>query len=276
MDSKSDFQKELELDVVPEEDAADELIRELQLKGKLPTTMKEILKKPKLAYGEDRAVERVDTLREEEVCPFGLGNNDCGLDNGSCAVCGYEEEPEGFEDPDLTKAREWDEQEKEKKERLQAMKERRQQKKKHESPSKMNRPGRPSFASKTSSRDQLAFLYELSGSVPEMIEHYIQQEIDAGRADQDLMDAYMILETQGLESFRNHVFKADPATADMVDSLYLDDPDEEPDWDARTRHRNDADALRQQQMKRLPRRGPTRDNPRGPAEPGNWDYLLGR
>jgi hypothetical protein len=44
--------------------------------------------------------EQVDTLREESVCPV------CGsdMDEETCAVCGYTRPPEGFGNPDLTKA----------------------------------------------------------------------------------------------------------------------------------------------------------------------------
>ncbi len=46
--------------------------------------------------------EQVDTLREERVCPI------CGsdMDAESCDVCGYTEPPDGFDNPDLTKAQE--------------------------------------------------------------------------------------------------------------------------------------------------------------------------
>lgn len=44
--------------------------------------------------------EPVDTLREETVCPV------CGsdMDDETCAVCGYTKPPDGFDNPDLTKA----------------------------------------------------------------------------------------------------------------------------------------------------------------------------
>lgn len=44
--------------------------------------------------------EAVDTLREEQVCPV------CGsdMDDETCQVCGYTEPPDGFQNPDLTKA----------------------------------------------------------------------------------------------------------------------------------------------------------------------------
>lgn len=44
--------------------------------------------------------EGVDTLREETVCPV------CGsdIDSETCSVCGYTKPPDGFDNPDLTKA----------------------------------------------------------------------------------------------------------------------------------------------------------------------------
>ena len=52
------------------------------------------------------APDQVDTLRQEQVCPI------CGSDmeDGVCEVCNYEEPPEGFDNPDLAKAKEVDEQ----------------------------------------------------------------------------------------------------------------------------------------------------------------------
>lgn len=52
------------------------------------------------------APEKVDTLRQEQVCPI------CGSDmeDGICEVCNYEEPPEGFDNPDLSKAKEVDQQ----------------------------------------------------------------------------------------------------------------------------------------------------------------------
>lgn len=50
------------------------------------------------------APESVDTLREEETCPI------CGssMDEDTCDVCAYQKEPEGFDNPDLTKAKDVD------------------------------------------------------------------------------------------------------------------------------------------------------------------------
>lgn len=50
--------------------------------------------------------ESVDTLRQDQLCPI------CGsdMDSGVCEVCNYEEPPEGFDNPDLEKAQEVDEQ----------------------------------------------------------------------------------------------------------------------------------------------------------------------
>ena len=52
-----------------------------------------------------RAPEEVDTLREDKVCDI------CGeiMDGPQCDVCGYEAEPDGFGDPDLTAAKRHDE-----------------------------------------------------------------------------------------------------------------------------------------------------------------------
>jgi len=51
-----------------------------------------------------RAPEEVDTLREDKVCDI------CGeiMDGPQCDVCGYEAEPEGFGDPDLSAAKRHD------------------------------------------------------------------------------------------------------------------------------------------------------------------------
>lgn len=53
-----------------------------------------------------KAPEDVDTLREEKVCAV------CGSDmeNGKCDVCGYEEPPEQMKNPDLSKAKDADDQ----------------------------------------------------------------------------------------------------------------------------------------------------------------------
>ena len=52
------------------------------------------------------APDKVDTLRQEQVCPI------CGSDmeDGVCEVCNYEEPPEGFDNPDLEKAKQVDQQ----------------------------------------------------------------------------------------------------------------------------------------------------------------------
>lgn len=49
---------------------------------------------------ELKVPEGVNTLREESICPV------CGsdMDSETCSVCGYEKEPDGFDDPDLTQA----------------------------------------------------------------------------------------------------------------------------------------------------------------------------
>lgn len=55
---------------------------------------------------EPHAPQPVDTLRQEKVC------NVCGeeMQDGKCDVCGNEEPPEGFNNPDLDKARQIQEQ----------------------------------------------------------------------------------------------------------------------------------------------------------------------
>lgn len=53
-----------------------------------------------------KAPEDVDTLREEKVC--GVCGSD--MENGKCEVCGYEEPPEQMQNPDLSKAKEVDDQ----------------------------------------------------------------------------------------------------------------------------------------------------------------------
>ncbi len=52
-------------------------------------------------FMQDKVPDPVDTLRIEKSCP------QCGSDmeNGLCAVCNYEEPPEGMQNPDLDKAR---------------------------------------------------------------------------------------------------------------------------------------------------------------------------
>lgn len=50
------------------------------------------------------APEKIDTLREEKICPV------CGstMDEETCDICGYTEPPHGFDNPDLEKAKETD------------------------------------------------------------------------------------------------------------------------------------------------------------------------
>lgn len=52
------------------------------------------------------APDKVDTLRQDQICPI------CGSDmeDGVCEVCNYEEPPEGFDNPDLQKAKDVDKQ----------------------------------------------------------------------------------------------------------------------------------------------------------------------
>lgn len=50
------------------------------------------------------APSKIDTLRQEAECPFKI--NQCGMDeSGQCDVCGYNKPPEGFDDPDIDKAK---------------------------------------------------------------------------------------------------------------------------------------------------------------------------
>lgn len=59
----------------------------------------------KLAYGETKAPQDVDTLRED-ACPV-CGDRDT-FDGATCQVCGYVAPPKMFQDPDLEKARQMD------------------------------------------------------------------------------------------------------------------------------------------------------------------------
>jgi hypothetical protein len=59
----------------------------------------------KLAYGETRAPEDVDTLRED-ACPV-CGDRDT-YDGATCQICGYVTPPKMFQDPDLELARSMD------------------------------------------------------------------------------------------------------------------------------------------------------------------------
>lgn len=54
-----------------------------------------------------RMPENIDTLRQEDVCPV---CGDDGMEDGQCGLCGYVSPPEGFSNPDLTKAKEIDKQ----------------------------------------------------------------------------------------------------------------------------------------------------------------------
>lgn len=58
-----------------------------------------------LAYGETRAPEDVDTLRDEE-CPV-CGESDA-YDGNRCDVCGFDAPPKMFQDPDLDMAKQLD------------------------------------------------------------------------------------------------------------------------------------------------------------------------
>ena len=50
------------------------------------------------------APEEVNTLRQEQVCPI-CGSN---MEDGECEVCNYQQPPEGFQNPDLSKAKDED------------------------------------------------------------------------------------------------------------------------------------------------------------------------
>jgi hypothetical protein len=67
---------------------------------------------PKPQSEKTRAPESIDTLRKEKICEV------CGSDmeGPQCDVCGWESEPEGFDHPDLEKAKEEREKREEKRE----------------------------------------------------------------------------------------------------------------------------------------------------------------
>jgi len=83
-------------------DPADEtaLIREVRSNVKEASMNKTANDKPQSF--KTRAPEDVDTLREDHPCEV------CGetMDGPQCDVCGYEEEPKGFDNPDLSAAKE--------------------------------------------------------------------------------------------------------------------------------------------------------------------------
>ena len=58
----------------------------------------------------------INTLKSEKPCPIGLAG-ECGLDDdsGRCEKCGYREPPAPLDDPDLSKARDFDRQKEEQK-----------------------------------------------------------------------------------------------------------------------------------------------------------------
>ena len=62
------------------------------------------------------APSNIDTLKSEKPCPIGLAG-ECGLDDdsGRCEKCGYREPPAPLDDPDLSKARDFDRQKEEQK-----------------------------------------------------------------------------------------------------------------------------------------------------------------
>jgi hypothetical protein len=63
-----------------------------------------IAENPLPQYEQPHAPGPVDTLREEKICPV------CGstMEEDECALCGHVDEPEGFDNPDLAKAKETD------------------------------------------------------------------------------------------------------------------------------------------------------------------------
>lgn len=62
------------------------------------------------------APNKVDTLKTEKPCPIGLAG-ECGLDDesGRCEKCGFREPPAPLDDPDLSKAKDFDRQKEEQK-----------------------------------------------------------------------------------------------------------------------------------------------------------------
>ena len=62
------------------------------------------------------APDSINTLKAEKPCPIGLAG-ECGLDDesGRCEKCGYHEPPAPLNDPDLSKAKEFDRQKEEQK-----------------------------------------------------------------------------------------------------------------------------------------------------------------
>jgi hypothetical protein len=272
MDKDSDFEKELEMPVVNEEaDPVDEFIATLFQDKHTPSRVNDVVKKRETKtaeFGDGSIPGKVDTLRTDETCPFGMGSNDCGLRDGTCDVCEYQTPVEGLDDPDTSKARQIDRaQELEKKEPVISPN------RDKESPTRMNRPGRPSFA-RSASVQQVHFLYELIGNgFDDHAEKYIQDEIDAGRADADLMQAYGVLQMQGPDAFRDYVFKSDPQGVDMVEQLYGDDsPEDNPDPMEIVKRKNDYERNLKDWDPELSKGLPKA----GPASRGNWNYLTGR
>jgi hypothetical protein len=138
---RSDFEKEVELEVVPqeEEDKLESLFAQVK---DYPKSVKDMLKNKKSkqikkAESEYAVPETVDTLREDFQCPVDLGAQ-CGLvdsQDEECSVCGYTEKPDSFDDPDLTKAK-----------RIKKRNELKEDKERKYERSKVERPGRPSFS----------------------------------------------------------------------------------------------------------------------------------
>lgn len=71
-------------------------------KGKGKSASVHVAENPLPQSFETTAPEEVDTMRQEHNCPI-CGEN---MDGETCDVCGYVEPPKGFDNPDLTKAKE--------------------------------------------------------------------------------------------------------------------------------------------------------------------------
>lgn len=80
-------------------DPADETALSREVKA---SVYKEADENPEPQYMHTKAPAEVDTLREEQVCPI-CGND---MQNEKCDVCGYIKAPDGFDNPDLTKHQE--------------------------------------------------------------------------------------------------------------------------------------------------------------------------
>lgn len=75
------------------------------LPGRAPTSRAEPRRTQHIAYGETRAPQNVDTLRDERCAICG---NDVAYDGRECLVCGYLAPPKALGDPDTDKAKRLD------------------------------------------------------------------------------------------------------------------------------------------------------------------------